>query len=123
MLLLLSPLSAVMLLVSMCHVQDKKPTWASLTPTRNIERVIPPEKVDESELGSGYAAAKKLGWQLLERHQMARSVIRSFSEAGRPGYKYAIIDGRHFVPFLNDEWNNVLFNMWCDDMDETDAQA
>ena len=95
--------------------QGAKPTWASITPQRSDPEAIKLSvHVNASVLGAAYLAAQQLNWTLLDRHSIARSLMRFYAQPGQPGLQACQVDHVHYVPYLNDEWNNVLLNMWCD---------
>lgn len=63
-------------------------------------------------LGAAYAAARQLGWKILDRHGLTKRLHEFSKEMGiSPGS--VMTDRMHYYPFLNDEMNNLLLSMVC----------
>ena len=66
---------------------------------------------NDTQYGSGYLAARSLGWRVLDRNSMARLLWAASDADGLT--VHAMVDPMHYIPFANDEFNNVLLNMVC----------
>ena len=94
------------------RAQGKKPTWATLAPSRN-PALITTQHVPDAVLGTAYSAAVALNWTILDRHSVARSLLRYYMQPGQPGDRAVLLDNVHYIPYINHEWNQLLLNMWC----------
>lgn len=98
----------------MVAVLLQKPIWATTT------ELVPPTAfkgpaatVSESDRkGTGLLAAKQLGWRILDRYGIKQSLLEAYHKLGKT-YSYVYVDFVHFVPHINDEFNNVLLNLIC----------
>jgi hypothetical protein len=89
----------------------QKPIWATTTELNPATRKDGIQSAKEQK-GTGLLAAKQLSWRVLDRYGIKESLLEAYSSLGKTqGYVY--VDFMHFVPFINDEFNNVLLNMLC----------
>ena len=73
---------------------------------------MPPQHGSDDVFGSAYQAARQLGWRILDRNSMARRLWWHAYKQPHPVGKDAImVDPVHYLPYVNDEFNNVLLNV------------
>ena len=60
-------------------------------------------------------AARALGWRVLDRYGISAELLK-YAESINVSADAVMPDRVHFVPFVNDEFNNVLLNMVCGGM-------
>jgi hypothetical protein len=85
------------------------PIWA--TTTQKLPRENQYQSEDELR-GTGYEAAKQLGWRIFDRGGIALSLVQA-ALALKFRSSNVMTDSVHYVPYVNDEFNNVLLNMLC----------
>jgi hypothetical protein len=88
----------------------QRPIWATSTRTLTPKKSI---KSREDLLGTGYEAAKQLGWRIFDRGGMASSLTAKAKSLGF-SRDAVMTDRLHYFPYANDEFNNVLLNMLCE---------
>lgn len=92
------------------------PIWA--TNTRGKRDRYPdvagdaPVHYPEEWYGAGYQAARALQWRILDRSGITTQ-LRNYRQSIGLSRDAVMTDDYHYMPFVNDEFNNVLLNMIC----------
>ena len=88
------------------------PIWATTTLAMDDSALKSLKPRAVAELGPGYQAARDLGWGVLDRNGMVRSLANATASAGlSPVLGWS--DRVHFKNFVSTEFNNVLLNTIC----------
>jgi hypothetical protein len=64
--------------------------------------------------GSGFQAARRLGWKIMDRWEMTRLLGKALAEKGESLTETGWgPDGIHVRPYVNHEYTQVFLNMVC----------